>query len=194
MATMPDRFNSISEPVDGSIMPERFNSTTSPSIETAPKIWRPGDPSEMTGFSFLSWVTPDIAISSYETACDPEVLKIEGIRTVVSIGSFQAHPRDPGIVHEGFPFIEDATTDISEADSISILRAIRHGVARGRTLVHCAAGVSRSPGFVTLYLAMARGISWAEAKEIVHRGRSKECIHPLTEMRLRQFLNKWRSS
>ena len=194
MAIMPDRFNSISEPVDGSIIPDGFGSTTSPVINAAPTIWKPGDPSERIGLSFLSWITPDIAISSYETACDPEALRIEGIRTVISIGSFQAHPRDPSIVHEGFPFIEDATTNISEVDAISVLKAIRHGVTRGKTLVHCAAGISRSPGFVTLHLAMTRGIPWDEARGIVHRGRAPERIHPLTEARLKQLLTKWRSS
>ena len=158
------------------------------------RIWRPGDPAEKIDFSFLSWVTDDIAICSYDTACDPDVLRIEEIKTVISIGTFQAIPDDPRIVHEGFPFIQDATLDISEKEISDVLNAIENGERRGKTLVHCAAGISRSPGFVTLHLALSRGISWEKAKEIVHRGREKERIHPLTEITLKKYLERRRQN
>jgi len=161
-----------------SITPDGFNSV----------IWKPGDPVEKIGFSFVSWITPEIAISSYDMASSDEVLRIEGIRTVVSIGGLQAHPGDPSIVHEGFPFVEDGVGNNSDQDLIWALKAIHNGVSRGKTLIHCAAGISRSPGLVTLYLAMTRGLLWDTALTIVRKGRPQTNIHILVEEQLKRCL------
>jgi len=156
-------------------------------------IWTPGDPVEKTDFSFVSWVTPEIAICSYDVASNEEVLDIEGIRTLISIGGMSPSCASSSIKHVEFPLIEDATMDISEHDAKRVVMAMGEGSANGKTLVHCAAGVSRSPGFVTLFLAVSKNISWDESKEIVLRGRPQMKMHPLTESRLRQILEKWRS-
>jgi hypothetical protein len=153
-----------------------------------PNIWKPGDPVEKTGLSFVSWITPEIAISSYDVASSDEVLKIEGIRTVVSIGRLQVVPSDPSVVHEGFPFIEDGVGNNCDQDLIWALKAIHNGVSRGKTLVHCAAGISRSPGLVTLYLAMTRGLLWDTALTIVRKGRPHAYVHILVEEQLKRCL------
>jgi predicted protein tyrosine phosphatase len=159
------------------------------------EIWVPGDPvpPEIEGFSFVDWITESVAITSYARACDKDILGIEGIDGVVSIGKLSPDAEKIGVDVVQFDGIQDATDDISDDDISACVDAIREMSEKGKTLVHCAAGVSRSPGLVALTLCVDRGWDWGEAEAYVRERRGVTDIHPLTQTRLKAWLEKRRS-
>ena len=151
------------------------------------KIWVPGDPPE--GPTLLSWIDERLAIGSYCQAAHRELMISEGIETVVSIGNLQpSYSADSGIHHDVFPLVEDCTDTFSSVEIRCVVTAIIEGSERGKTFVHCAAGVSRSPGFTTAALCHRDGLRWEEALEIVESGRPQTKVHRLIEKRLRSWL------
>ena len=159
------------------------------------KIWVPGDPlpPEVEEFHFFDWITDTIAITCYEVACHRDILDIEGVKHIVSIGSLHPPKSLTGRESTWFQDIEDATTNISFRDITRCVDAIRSLSHRGKTLVHCAAGVSRSPGFVSLALCLDNGWDWDQSKLYVMERRKVAKIHPKLEGRLKEWLKINRS-
>ena len=65
-----------------------------------------------------------------------------------------------------------------------ISEAVRSG---GRILVHCHAGISRSPSMVAAYL-MYNGFSWDEAVDFIRRRRPEIFPHPNIERSVKKAL------
>ena len=138
----------------------------------------------------ISWITEDIALSSCLCAMNGDFIKDEGIRTVIGIGGMQVKSVPEGVEHVKFPSIIDRTDDFSTSDIIAFLTAIKKATDDGKVLVHCLAGISRSPGFVTLHLCVNEGMEWEDAKKLVMAKRDIVDIHPLIERRLKEFLRE----
>jgi len=143
------------------------------------QLWRP-DQCDAGEYTLLSWVTDTIAIGSIDQAMCPALLREECITAVVSIGKLAPPPGKVRGHHSRFADIEDQQR-IPWTRSIEVANAIRRAAADGKTLVHSAASVSRSPALVTLALALERDILWTDAKAIVAQGRPITNIHPVTE-------------
>ena len=159
------------------------------------EIWKPGDPmpQDVDRFTFFNWVTPTIAICGYDAACDRKVLDIERVEHIISIGELSPSEAVVGRTPVRFRNIKDGTTDVRERDITSCVDAIRTWSRAGRTLVHCAAGVSRSPGFVALALCIDNGWDWEESIRYVTERRKLALVHPLLESRLREWLKGFRA-
>ena len=160
------------------------------------KIWVPGDPvpEEITEFSFFDWVTDTIAVTSYARASSREVLDVENVEYVISIGSLSPDRNLIGRDVVRAPNIEDATMDIGDGDILECVEAIIKHSKMGKTLVHCAAGVSRSPGFVMLALCLDRKWDWSHAKAYVVERRPVSDVHPVLEIRLTKWLDEYRKT
>ena len=162
------------------------------SIENNGVSWKPGDPipEDMRDFHFVSWITSSIAVSSFAVAQDLEVLEEEHIDSVVSLGGL--HLIDGGGRRlEWIRKFYDAEEAVDIRDS-TIERAVDVVLklsVEGKVLVHCAAGVSRSPGVVMLSLCFRDGMSWNDAKRFVVQKRSVANVHPVLERRLIRWLD-----
>jgi len=144
----------------------------------------------MMEFHFLSWITDSIAISAYVVAQDSDVLDLEHVDSIVSLG--ELHPTESGVRHlEWIRKFYDGEEAVDVRDE-SISRAVDSVIrlsSRGRVLVHCAAGVSRSPGVVMLSLCTRDGMSWEDAKRLVTEKRPVANVHPVLERRLVSWLD-----
>lgn len=156
-----------------------------------PKIWIPGDPipDDMKEFHFVSWIDDSIAVTSYAVARDVDVLSHEGIDSIVSLGELT--PPDVGGRHveriRKFYDKEEAADIRDEAIARAVSAVLRLS-SEGKVLVHCAAGVSRSPGVCMLSLCVRDGLGWDEAKRIVAEKRRIANVHPMLEARLTRWL------
>ena len=155
-----------------------------------PKIWVPGDPMppEVERFRFFNWITDTIAITSYEAASDRDILDLEGVKYVISIGELSPPQSVIGRKPIHFRYIEDCTSDIDGGDISDCVDAILSHSKAAKTLVHCAAGVSRSPGFVTLALCLDKGWDWDQSLAYVVERRDVAKVHPLVQSRLKEWL------
>jgi len=116
----------------------------------------------------ISWITDDLALSSRAPAQDAEIIWDNGFKTIISVGESQAVE---GRGWQVLPFRNVGVDHAPAALLAEIVTAIGEALTRGKTLVHCTAGESRSAGIVTLYVAVSRGLEWSEALAIVQERR-----------------------
>lgn len=150
-------------------------------------IWTPDQPLPecAKNHSFFNWITDSIAICSYEATLHRDILDIEGIKHIVSIGSRSA--KHDGITTRHFRSINDDEY-IPDGIISNVLSIIDLYSRIGKTIVHCAAGVSRSPGFVITHLCLKNGWEWDDAEAYVDERRpcfvmpeTKKCLQAYIE-------------
>jgi protein-tyrosine phosphatase len=123
--------------------------------------------------STISWITEEIAIGNYLAAQDTELLKREGISSVVSLDGTLAGRAPPDLelrIIEAFTFVDGPGNDLR------LFRAAVDAVSRcvketGKVLVHCHAGRSRSAIVVAGYLMQSRGLDPEQALDVVRAKR-----------------------
>lgn len=119
-------------------------------------------------------VTDQIYISSEYEANNPEWLKENDISAILNVSMKPDY--DTGGIPSywlGFPD-RAATTDDEIIKAVKALRYLSR--LHSRVLVHCAAGVSRSPLVVAIYLALERAQSFRSMIDHVREGR--HCTNP----------------
>lgn len=109
--------------------------------------------------AMIDWVTDRIAVSEYPSS----KTDLAQFHAIVNLDQFT--PYQTTIHHVHVPLIDGPGNRPEEvADLLKVLDEL---VGKGRVLVHCAAGVSRSPFVIALYLAWTQGMPFEEALGIV---------------------------
>jgi protein tyrosine phosphatase (PTP) superfamily phosphohydrolase (DUF442 family) len=142
-------------------------------------------------YDTISWITESLGLSSGVPAQDPRTIRQNGIKTIVSIGERKAAEGDGWEVVR-FP---DIAADGSDPDDriSEVIAAIGSALARGKTLVHCQAGSSRSAGMVVLYLAAKLGMDWPTALTVVQERRPVVNVSSSLEKSLRRWERRQRA-
>jgi protein phosphatase slingshot len=137
-------------------------------------FWTGEERSNGNGIDFL---TEDLAIANLGAASDLEVLTRHGIRAVVDASNRDGNPRFPGILYHDVP-IADPDERLSEflPDVVAFVDEARR---RGPVLLHCVAGISRSPALAICYLHERHGMSLLAALDHIRSRRPVADPHPL---------------
>ncbi|XP_012543321.1 dual specificity protein phosphatase 19 [Monomorium pharaonis] len=118
-------------------------------------------------------IMPGLYLSSQDPVICSNILKKYEIRHILSIGVN---------IFERYDNIQYHTCDLLDLPESNILPSIKkcvdiiHANRKENILVHCNAGVSRSPSIVIAYLMMVIKLSYDEAYKAVKKARS--CIRP----------------
>jgi len=118
-------------------------------------------------------ILPGLYLSSQDPAVCNDILKKYDIRHILSIGVS---------ISEKYDNIQYHTCDLLDLPESNILPSIKkcidiiHANLKENILVHCNAGVSRSPSIVIAYLMIIMKLSYDEAYNMVKRARN--CIRP----------------
>ena len=133
----------------------------------------------------ISILLPNLFLGNRTAASNFELLSSRGVTAVANIGggkakhasSFDSYLRISVADKEGIPLFPHFAP---VADFIH--NAIRKG---GAVFVHCRSGIHRSPAMIMAYLIRHRGLSLAQAQEVVSLGRPiVHCTsHHLDELR-----------
>lgn len=133
----------------------------------------------------ISILLPNLFLGNRTAASNLELLSSRGVTAVANIGggkakhasSFDSYLRISVADKEGVPLFPHFAP---VADFIH--KAIRKG---GAVFVHCRSGIHRSPAMIMAYLMRHRGLSLAQAQEVVSLGRPiVHCTsHHLDELR-----------
>ena len=125
----------------------------------------------------IDFITGDLAVGSVVAASDLESLARHGIRAIVDASNREENPRFPGILYQEVPiddpderlvgFLPDVVEFLDEARRL------------GPVLVHCVAGVSRSPALAICYLHERYSLSLQAALDHVRSRRTPADPHPL---------------
>jgi protein-tyrosine phosphatase len=119
----------------------------------------------------MDWITDKIALGGFEDSRNPE-----GVDAVLNVAAEAPVLHDLPCLHLK---IEDLQP-ISRRDLQRALGFLMDRTAVGhRVLVHCFAGISRSPAIVAAFLSSTTGISADEALVIIQQKRWKADPDPV---------------
>ncbi|KAM9321750.1 dual specificity protein phosphatase 18 isoform 2-T3 [Pholidichthys leucotaenia] len=123
----------------------------------------------------LSQVTPTLFLGGADAPLNTALLSRKGITLIINATLSHACPAHPGVQWVRVPVPDLPTTRLS--DHFDCVADRIHGNRTGGTLVHCAAGMSRSPALVMAYLMRHRGVTLREAHQWVRDSRPHVCLN-----------------
>jgi protein phosphatase slingshot len=125
----------------------------------------------------IDFITEDLAVGSLGAASDLEALTRHGIRAIVDASNRDGNPRHPGILYYHMP-IADPDERLSEflPGAVAFIDEARR---LGPVLLHCVAGISRSPALAICYLHERHGMSLLAALDHIRSRRPVADPHPL---------------
>ncbi len=125
----------------------------------------------------IDFIAEDLAVGSLVAASDLQALNRHGIRAVVDASNREGNPRFPGIRYHEVR-IDDPDERLAEFLP-GVVAFVDEARRRGPVLLHCVAGVSRSPALAVCYLHERHGLSLPEALDHVRSRRVQANPHPL---------------
>lgn len=117
----------------------------------------------------LSQITPTLFLSGAEASLNAALVSQKGITLIINATLSHACPAYPGVECVRVP-VSDLPTANLGTHFEQVAERI-HGNRAGGTLVHCAAGMSRSPALVMAYLMRYRGVTLCKAHRWVQESR-----------------------
>ncbi len=130
-----------------------------------------------SGDDGIDFITDDLAVASLEAASDAMALRQSGIRAVVDASNREGNPRFPGVRYYNVPI---ADPDERFAEFLpGVVAFIDEARRRGPVLLHCMAGISRSPALAICYLHERHGLSLPTALLHVRSRRTHANPHPV---------------
>ncbi|XP_049334855.1 dual specificity protein phosphatase 18 [Astyanax mexicanus] len=117
----------------------------------------------------MSQITPTLFLSGADASLNQALLSRKGITLIVNATLSHSCPRYPGV-----ECIRVAVSDLPSArlsEHFDRVASRIHSNQAGGTLVHCAAGMSRSPALIMAYLMKYKGVTLQQAHSWVQRSR-----------------------
>ncbi|XP_061588726.1 dual specificity protein phosphatase 18 [Cololabis saira] len=117
----------------------------------------------------LSQVTPTLFLGGADAPLNAALVSRKGITLIVNATLCHASPTYPGVECLRVPVCDLPSARL--ADHFDRVAERIHGNRVGGTLVHCVAGMSRSPALVMAYLMRFRGVTLCQAHRWVQESR-----------------------
>ncbi|XP_045897754.1 dual specificity protein phosphatase 18 isoform X2 [Micropterus dolomieu] len=121
------------------------------------------------GLMAVSQITPTLFLSGAEGPLNAALVSQKGITLIVNATVSHASPAYPGVECVRVPVSDLPSARLG--DHFDRVAERIHGNRAGGTLVHCAAGMSRSPALVMAYLMRYRGVTLRQAHRWVQDSR-----------------------
>ncbi|KAM6918260.1 dual specificity protein phosphatase 18 [Xenentodon cancila] len=117
----------------------------------------------------LSQVTPTLFLGGADAPLNAALVSQKGITLIVNATLSHTCPVYPGVECVRVPVCDLPNARLS--DHFDRVAERIHGNRVGGTLVHCVAGMSRSPALVMAYLMRFRGVTLCQAHRWVQESR-----------------------
>lgn len=117
----------------------------------------------------LSQITATLFLSGAEAPLNAALVSQKGITLIINATLCHACPAYPGVECVRIPVSDLPTANLGTHFERVAERI--HGNRAGGTLVHCVAGMSRSPALVMAYLMRYRGVTLRQAHHWVQESR-----------------------
>lgn len=109
----------------------------------------------------LSQITTNLFLSGADVSLNASLVSLKGITLIVNATLSHSCPTYPGVECVRVPVPDLPSARLG--DHFDRVAERIHGNRAGGTLVHCAAGMSRSPALVMAYLMRYRGVTLRQA-------------------------------
>ncbi|KAL1131330.1 hypothetical protein AAG570_010948, partial [Ranatra chinensis] len=120
----------------------------------------------------VSRVLPWLYVGNAKDALDPSLLAHLGVTRVLSLTPPPSCPNTAGVQYKQLPAADTGHQNIKQYFEEAFLFIEEARKANSCVLVHCLAGVSRSPTIAIAYIMRYRGVSMVEAYKVVKAARS----------------------
>lgn len=130
----------------------------------------------------ISRITPHLYISNFQAAKDYQKLKCLGIDQILVIGEELPRHGEPH-----FNVMHVKLRDSSEENIKKHFNSTYRFINRGRTLIHCFAGISRSVTIATAYLMRKHNMSFVDAATLIKSKRKIANPNPGFIKQLQKF-------
>ncbi|XP_074543982.1 dual specificity protein phosphatase 18 isoform X2 [Halichoeres trimaculatus] len=117
----------------------------------------------------VSQITPTLFLGGADAPLNASLMSQKGITLIVNATINHACPAYPGVECVRVPVSDLPSARLG--DHFDRVAERIHGNHAGGTLVHCAAGMSRSPALVMAYLMRFRGVTLCQAHRWVQDSR-----------------------
>lgn len=117
----------------------------------------------------LSQITPSLFLSGADVSLNRTLLTRMGITLIVNATLSHSCPSYPGVESLRVAVSDLPTTRLDE--HFDRVAARIHNNRTGGTLVHCVAGMSRSPALIMAYLMKYKGVTLCQAHHWVRQSR-----------------------
>ncbi|XP_062844203.1 dual specificity protein phosphatase 18 [Trichomycterus rosablanca] len=117
----------------------------------------------------LSQITPNLFLSGADAPLNRTLLTRNGFTLIVNATLSHSCPSYPGVESVRVAVPDLPTARLSE--HFDRVAARIHNNRTGGTLVHCAAGMSRSPALIMAYLMKYKGVTLCQAHHWVRQSR-----------------------
>ena len=114
----------------------------------------------------MDWITPNLAISGYPSS----KTDLSSLSAIINLDRYT--PYTTAVRCEHMPLIDGPGNTPSAI--ARVLWQLDELLESGKVLLHCAAGVSRTPFVAALYLAWRQPMEFDEALELTAQRRSRE--------------------
>ncbi|KAI8971469.1 protein-tyrosine phosphatase-like protein, partial [Mycotypha africana] len=123
-------------------------------------------------------VLPHIWLGGYKALESIHFLQKNNIKYILTLGHFKHRYKSPEFSHKIIPISDNPEANIiqhfPETEAF-----IDEALAKNENiLVHCLAGVSRSPTILTAYLMSKRRMRWKAALALIKQKRPFVCPNP----------------
>jgi atypical dual specificity phosphatase len=105
-------------------------------------------------------------------------LQREAITHIISVGKSPSSPPIEGIIYERLSLSDEETSTIGPVATRACEIIDSAAASGGRVLIHCSAGISRSPTMVSAYLMKGRGMTLRGSLETLVKARSVVAPNP----------------
>ncbi|TFK38299.1 protein-tyrosine phosphatase-like protein, partial [Crucibulum laeve] len=126
-------------------------------------------------------ILPSLYIGPRSSASASSFITSHGISHILSIGSTPS-PQVPGVIYHRLSLTDSSSESINirrvcqkAGEIIDAVGSARRG---GNILVHCSAGISRSPTVVTAYLMTRHQMTLRDALGLIVGARPSTCPNP----------------
>jgi len=137
-----------------------------------------------------SEITPILFIGNYMNGAEIALANPRDFRAVLNVSTEKPYQKAPGIAYMEVPF--DDGHEISEKALTACIDFLMFQYETGkRTLVHCAAGISRSAAVAAAFMDFSDQMPFDAALNHIKRRRPIAQPHPAIITSLRKFLKIW---
>jgi len=133
----------------------------------------------------LIQILPWLYVGSCSSGSDSDSIRRLGIKTVINVHSHVDQEVDC-VRYIQIPLVDGSKNSWSTI--LKILEAVEAGRRRGRVLIHCCGGMSRSPFIALSYLTVREGMDIDSALYLISQQHPRVSIHPGLIDLLRQNL------
>lgn len=138
----------------------------------------------------MSKITNLLYVGNYGNAAHLLDENLEGIRAVLNVSTEPPYQHHRDIQYRDVPFHDGYEIPLHEfSEALAFLR-FQHELGH-KTLVHCAAGISRSPSVVAAFLHHSKQFDLDLAFNLIRKCRSIVQPHPLIVRSIKKHLHVW---